>query len=102
MCAVAQNTSEHQGSAELPTCLTLLRSLVVSRAAKLLGRRFLGSLANFLPPARRAGLFWACVPPVPGVRSGSKEVWEQKHEVGMSSARADGTEVRPKRRCMRS
>jgi hypothetical protein len=24
---------------ELPTCLTLLRSLVVSRAAKLLGRR---------------------------------------------------------------
>src|SRR5215213_11115813 len=28
---------------ELPTCLTLLRSLVVSRAAKLLGYRFQGS-----------------------------------------------------------
>ena len=33
-----------------PTCLTLLRSLVVSRAAKLLGCRLKGSLANFLPP----------------------------------------------------
>jgi hypothetical protein len=35
-------------------------------------------------------LFSACVPPVPGVRSGSKEVWEQKPEVGMSFARVDG------------
>src|ERR687897_187325 len=33
---------------ELPTCLTLLRSSVVSRAAKLLGCRLKGSLANFL------------------------------------------------------
>jgi hypothetical protein len=49
---------------------------VVSRAAKLLGRRFQGSLANFLPPVRRAGLFSACVPPVSGTRSDSKEVWE--------------------------
>jgi transposase len=43
-------------------------------------------------------LFSACVPPVPGVRSDSKEVcvW---HEVRMSFARVDGTEVRAKRRC---
>jgi hypothetical protein len=33
-----------------------------------------GSLLNFLSPARRVGLFSACVPPVPGVRSDSKEV----------------------------
>jgi hypothetical protein len=44
-------------SSELPTCLTLLRSLVVSRAAKLLGRRLKGSLANFLSPVGWAGLF---------------------------------------------
>jgi hypothetical protein len=36
-----------------------------------------------------------------GGRSDSKEVWEQKPEVGMSFAHADGTEVRPKRRCVR-
>jgi transposase len=38
---------------------------VVSRAAKLPGHRLQGSLANFLPPTRRVGLFSACVPPVP-------------------------------------
>jgi hypothetical protein len=38
---------------------------VVSRAAKLLGYRLRGSLANFLPPTSRVGLFSACVPPVP-------------------------------------
>ena len=44
-------------------------------------------------------MFSACVPPVPGVRSDSKEVCA-RHEVGMSFARADGgggpteTEVR--------
>src|SRR5215204_7199724 len=58
-----------------------------------------GSLANFLSPVRRVGLFSACVPPVPGARSGSKEVCA-RHEVGMSFACADGgggpteTEVR--------
>ena len=84
---------------ELPTCLTLGKSSVVSRAAKLLGYRFWGSLANFLSPVRWVGLFSACVPPVPGVRSDSKEVCA-RHEVGMSFARADGgggsteTEVR--------
>jgi hypothetical protein len=57
MCAKAQSTSEHQGNAELPTCLTLGRSLVVSRAAKLLGYRFQGSLANFLSPIGWVGLF---------------------------------------------
>ena len=45
-------------------------------------------------------MFSACVPPVPGVRSGSKEVCA-RHEVGMSFARVDGTEVRPKRRYAR-
>jgi hypothetical protein len=37
-----------------------------------------GSLVNFLSPARGVGLFSACVPPVPSVRSGSKEVWKQR------------------------
>jgi hypothetical protein len=37
-----------------------------------------GSLVNFLSPARRVGLFSACVPLAPVVRSGSKEVWEQR------------------------
>jgi hypothetical protein len=50
---------------ELPTCLTPGRSSVVSRAAKLLGHRLQGSLANFLSPVRWVGLFSACVPPVP-------------------------------------
>jgi hypothetical protein len=63
-----------------------------------------GSLANFLPPAQ-GGL--ACSlglrPAVEnGVRSDSKEVWEQKPEVGMSFARVDGLEVPPKRRFVRS
>jgi hypothetical protein len=48
MCAMALSTPEYQGSTELPTCLTPSRSLVVSRAAKLLGYRFWGSLVNFL------------------------------------------------------
>ena len=43
-------------------------------------------------------MFSACVPPASGTRSDSKEVWEQGLEVGMSSAYADGTVVRPKRR----
>ena len=37
---------------------------MVSRAAKLLGHRLQGSLANFLPPISWVGLFSACVPPV--------------------------------------
>jgi transposase len=46
-------------------------------------------------------LFSACVPPVPGVRSGSKEVCARR-EVGMSFARATMmAEVRPKRRYAR-
>ena len=40
---------------------------MVSRAAKLLGHRLPGSLANFLPPTSWVGLFSACVPPVPAV-----------------------------------
>jgi transposase len=55
---------------------------------------------NFLSPVGWVGLFSACVPPVPGVRSGSKEVWKQRGpEVGMSFVRANDrgsteTEVR--------
>ena len=75
---------------------------MVSRAAKLLGYRLQGSLANFLSPTR-GGL--ACSRLASrrrerGGRSDSKEVWEHKPEgVGMSFARADGqgpteTEVR--------
>jgi hypothetical protein len=53
---------------------------------------------NFLSPVGWVGLFSACVPPVPGVLSDSKEVCA-RHEVGMSFARVDGggpteTEVR--------
>ena len=62
---------------------------MVSRAAKLPGYRFTqGSLANFLSPVRWVGLFSACVPSVPGVRSGSKEVCARR-EVGMPFVRAD-------------
>jgi hypothetical protein len=63
---------------------------VVSRAAKLLGYRFQGSLANFLSPVRWVGLFSACLPPVPGVRSRSKEVCARHEVVAMSFARVDG------------
>src|SRR5215210_9401541 len=69
------------------------------QTTKLLGYRLEGSLANFLPLVGWVGLFSACVPPVPGVRSGSKEVCARR-EVGMPFARADGggspteTEVR--------
>jgi hypothetical protein len=71
---------------------------VVFSRCKLLGRRLQGSLADFLSPTRRAGLFSARVPPAPGVRSGSKEVCARP-EVGMPSTHADGrdpteTEVR--------
>src|SRR5215210_7372486 len=83
---------------ELPTCLTLVRSLVVSRAAKLLGHRLQGSLANFLSPVRWAGLFSACVPPVP-VAGGVTQKRCAQPKVGLSFARADSggpteTEVR--------
>jgi len=45
-------------------------------------------------------LFSACVPPVPGVRSGSKEVWEQDPKSECPS-RAPTAEVRAKRRYAR-
>jgi hypothetical protein len=66
---------------------------VVSRAAKLLGYRFQGSLANFLSPTTEVG--WPVLGLRPagtrGGRSGSKEVWEHKPEVvGMPFAHADG------------
>jgi transposase len=52
---------------------------VVSRAAKLLGYRFLG-IARELPVARKAGWLVLGLRPASarGGRSGSKEVWEQK------------------------
>jgi hypothetical protein len=75
---------------------------VVSRAAKLLGRRFFG-IARELPAARKAGWLVLGLRPA-GARRAEwlKRGMGPRHEVGMSSARADGTEVRPKRRCMRS
>src|SRR5919112_1502474 len=87
---------------ELPTCLTLVGSLVVSRAAKLLGYRLLqGSLANFLSPTRWVGLFSACVLPVPA----ACEVTQKRYVCGTKSecpSRATMVaEVRPKRRCAR-
>ena len=45
-------------------------------------------------------MFSACVPPVPGVRSGSKEVWEQDPKSECPS-RAPTAEVRAKRRYAR-
>ncbi len=45
-------------------------------------------------------MFSACVPPVPGVRSDSKEVWEQGPKSECPS-RAPMAEVRPKRRYAR-
>jgi transposase len=45
-------------------------------------------------------LFSACVPPVPGVRSDSKEVWEH-HPKSECPTRATMAEVRPKRRYAR-
>ena len=47
------------------------------------------------------GLFSACVPPVPGVRSGSKEVWEQDPKSECPSLASMVAEVRPKRRYAR-
>jgi hypothetical protein len=64
---------------------------VVSRAAKLLGYRLCRDRSR-TPAARRMGwLVLGLRPAVEnGVRSDSKEVWEQKPEVGMSFARDDG------------
>ncbi len=48
-------------------------------------------IARELPVAheRWVGLFSACVPPVPGVRSDSKEVCARHEVVGMSVAHAN-------------
>ncbi len=52
-------------------------------------------------PSERGWLVLGLRPAVEnGVRSDSKEVCA-RHEVGMSFARVDGREVRPKRRCVR-
>src|SRR5215203_3725244 len=56
--------------------------------------------ANFLSPARRAGLFSACVPPVPAACG----VTQKRYVHGTKSecpSRASMAEVRPKRRCAR-
>jgi hypothetical protein len=67
---------------------------VVSRAAKLLGRRFYRDRSR--TSCRPRGMGWLVLGLRPagarGVRSDSKEVWEHKPEVGMSFARDDGTE----------
>jgi hypothetical protein len=76
---------------------------VVSRAARLLGRRLQGSLANFLSPTR-VGL--ACFR-LASRRCPRRAEWLKrgvgaKPEVGMPFAHADGIQVRPKRRSVRS
>jgi hypothetical protein len=77
---------------------------VVSRAAKLLGHRLCRDRSR--TSCRPSEMGWLVLGLRPagarGGRSDSKEVWEQKPEVGMSFAHAHGTEVRPKRRCVRS
>jgi H2-forming N5,N10-methylenetetrahydromethanopterin dehydrogenase-like enzyme len=85
----------------LPTCLTLDRSSAVCSRCKLLGHRLYTGIARGLPVAREwVGLFSARVPPVPGVRSGSKEVCARlKSECPPRTA--DGRETQPKRRCVR-
>ena len=76
---------------------------MVSRAAKLLGYRLQGSLANFLSPTTEVGWLVLGLRPA-GARRAEwlKKGMEAVPEVGMSFARVDGTEVRPKRRCVRS
>jgi len=77
---------------------------VVSRAAKLLGYRLHRDRSRTSCHPHKGGWLVLGLRPAGarGGRSGSKEVWEQEPEVGMPFAHADGTEVRPKRRCMRS
>jgi hypothetical protein len=72
---------------------------VVSRAAKLLGRRLYGDRSRISCRPHEVGwLVLGLRPAVEnGVRSGSKEVCA-RHEVGMSFARLDGREDRPERR----
>jgi hypothetical protein len=75
---------------------------VVSRAAKLLGCRSRDRSRTSCRPQEVGWLVLGSRPAVEnGTRSGSKEVWEQGLEVGMSSVHADGTQVRPKRRYAR-
>jgi hypothetical protein len=96
---MAQNTSEHQRSAELPTCLTLGKSSVVSRAAKLLGCRLHRDRS---PTSCRPNVGW----PVLGLRpAGARRAeWLKR---GMCTARTRNAlrarppmvaEVLPKRR----
>ena len=65
---------------------------MVSRAAKLLGRRLYRDRSP--TSCRLPEVGWLVLGLRPagarGVRSDSKEVWEQKPEVGMSFAYADG------------
>ena len=88
---------------ELPTCFTQGGSSVVSRAAKLLGRRSYRDRSR-ISSRPQGGL--ACSGLASRLRERRAE-WlkrgmEAEPQVGMSSARADGIEPRPKRRCMRS
>ena len=91
----------HNARCVLPTCLTPVGSLVVSRAAKLLGYRFQGSLANF-PLARKLGWLVLGLRPA-GAPAGG--VAQKRYVHGTKSecpSRAPVvTEVRPKRRYAR-
>ena len=85
---------------ELPTCLTLIRSSVVSRAAKLLGYRLYRDRSRTSCRPREMGWLVLGLRPAGarGGRSDSKEVWKQspKSECPSHTPQA---EVQPKRRC---
>jgi hypothetical protein len=83
-----------QTYAELPTCLTLDRSLVVSRAARLLGyRSYRDRSATSCHPHKVGWLVLGLRPAgTRGTWSDSKEVCAHHEVVGMSFAHADGTE----------
>src|SRR5215207_3272900 len=68
----------------------------------LLGYRLQGSLANFLSSVRRAGLFSACVPPVPAACGVTQKRYGIRSPKSECPSRATMvTEVRPKRRYAR-
>jgi hypothetical protein len=75
---------------------------VVSRAAKLLGYRLCRDRSRTSCRPHKVGWLVLGLRPAGarGGRSDSKEVCAH-HEVGMSFAHADGTEVRPNRRYAR-
>src|SRR5829696_5192196 len=85
---------------ELPTCLTLGRGSVVSRAAKLLGYRLHRDRSRTSCRPHKVGWLVLGLRPAGarGGRSDSKEVWEHNPKSECPSQKPQ-EEVRPKRRC---